>query len=232
MFHDEFVERERSAPSIQRPHTLFFYPVFRELGNRESAIVGLLAGQIAFDVYMADLLPDGVEGIVAVFNNSCGEAHMYQVTSNKAIYIGYGDSHDRKFDSKAVDIEFSDYFDHALATSTDGHCYYKIILYPTDALAAQYESYVPTVFTSIVAGTFAMMIVTFFIYDRIVDRRNDKVVDAALRASNIVSSLFPSNVRDRIYAQAGANHGNQTRLKSFLSEPTYPLSNESNCYWA
>jgi hypothetical protein len=54
-----------------------------------------------------------------------------------------------------------------------------------------------------------------------VQRRNEKVILAAARSTAIVSSMFPSNVRDRLYKeqeeQAKYRHrgGN---LKTFLSD--------------
>lgn len=47
-----------------------------------------------------------------------------------------------------------------------------------------------------------LMASTFFAYDFFVNRRNRKVVDAATRFNFIVSSLFPENVRERLFADA------------------------------
>ena len=41
--------------------------------------------------------------------------------------------------------------------------------------------------------------VHFFEYASYVKRRNDKIVKAAARSNAIVSSLFPSNIRDRLF---------------------------------
>lgn len=52
-------------------------------------------------------------------------------------------------------------------------------------------------------------------------RRNDKLIKTAVQSTAIVTSLFPSNVRDRLYkeqeeiAQQQKNHRN---LKAFLHE--------------
>jgi hypothetical protein len=54
-----------------------------------------------------------------------------------------------------------------------------------------------------------------------VRRRNDKVVQAAVRSTAIVTSMFPSNVRDRLYRDIDDNekkrkqHGN---LKKYLHD--------------
>jgi hypothetical protein len=39
----------------------------------------------------------------------------------------------------------------------------------------------------------------FLLYDRLVERRQKKVMSTAVQSSAIVSSLFPSQVRDRLF---------------------------------
>ena len=101
-------------------------------------------------------------------------------------------------------------------------CSYYFDLYPTEALEDEYTSSVPRNMALIVAVTFFAMAATFFIYDRFVRRRNEKVVKAALQANKVVDTLFPANVRDRllaeeIEAEKEEQQGAQTRLKNFLA---------------
>ena len=42
----------------------------------------------------------------------------------------------------------------------------------------------------------------FWAYDGLIERRQEKVIDAAARSDAIVRSLFPSNIRDRLYEQS------------------------------
>jgi hypothetical protein len=62
--------------------------------------------------------------------------------------------------------------------------------------------YVPSldVTTVVVAAAFCLMILTF-LNDWFVQRRNQMVVGAAARANAILSTLFPKNVRDRLFAE-------------------------------
>ena len=53
-----------------------------------------------------------------------------------------------------------------------------------------------------VGATFVLMVCTFGAYDFFVNRRNRKIVDAAAKFNSIVSSLFPENVRERLFADA------------------------------
>ena len=215
-FHDAAVEREGNETTIERPHAVILAPVFTELRNTDSPVAAFLFGQLAFDFYLSDLLPDGVRGIHAVFSNNCNNTFSYELTGSRAIYLGVGDSHDPRYADRAIPIPFSSYHNPELAASIPGHCIYTMTLYPSDTLANGYRSQVPLKFTCIVAATFVFMICTFVLYDCFVERRNRKVEDAADRASAIVSSMFPSNVRDRLYEQAKEENGSNEKLKSFL----------------
>jgi hypothetical protein len=109
------------------------------------------------------------------------------------------------------------------ALKIDGNCLYSFDIYPSDDLHSNWDSKLPFVFASVVAATFVAMAITFFMYDGFVRRRNTKVVSAAARTDKIVSSLFPSNVRDRLLAEEEAfeqrqeERGARTRLKDFLA---------------
>ena len=64
--------------------------------------------------------------------------------------------------------------------------------------------------------------VSFLLYnsDRIVERRQRLVLGQAMQSTAVVSSLFPSQVRDRVLAnmqQSNAVTGTKTQLKSFLT---------------
>jgi hypothetical protein len=131
-----------------------------------------------------------------------------------------------------VEIPFSNY----LRNSTEdvpGHCVYTIAVYPTKELEDDYHSNLPVILTSVVAATFCLMVLTFLAYDWFVQRRNQMVVGAAARANGILLSLFPKDVRDRLFeerameeANTTAGHkkkfldlpGNKARLSSFLTE--------------
>ena len=69
---------------------------------------------------------------------------------------------------------------------------------------------------------FTAVAVTFILYDVFVQRRNNIVLDAATKSHMILSSLFPSNVRDRLYAEraqegAANGKGGQSTLKTLLA---------------
>jgi hypothetical protein len=84
----------------------------------------------------------------------------------------------------------------------------------------------PVYFTVGAILIFAFTSSIFLLYDYTVERRQRKVMSTAVRTNAIVSSLFPSVVRDRIYPTADStNHPtslkvttSKSMLKSFLNE--------------
>ena len=109
-------------------------------------------------------------------------------------------------------------------------CFYWAHLFPTDELSRQFRTALPKVVAVALGVAYLTMAVAFFMYDRHVRKRNEKVVNAAMRSDRIVSSLFPETVRDRLLAgaeeaekrehreQQQLSHGIQTRLKKFLTD--------------
>jgi hypothetical protein len=72
-YHALFVTSEGNETVAERPHTYLLTPVYERLGNKSSDVVGAFVSTVAFDRYLADLLPDRVRGIFAILKNTCGQ---------------------------------------------------------------------------------------------------------------------------------------------------------------
>ena len=70
-----------------------------------------------------------------------------------------------------------------------------------------------------IAITFAVVVVTFFVYDMFVQRRNMKLIQNAAKSNAVVTSLFPGAMRDKVLEQGAlTNPFGQTKkkMKNFL----------------
>jgi hypothetical protein len=117
-----------------------------------------------------------------------------------------------------------------MTSTVEGHCQIFLDIYPSETYVSPYENSIPVIFTVIVALLFLIMAVFFVVYNgyalssdrslnfelpsyiivlfplRFVQNRNKKVENAAARSNAIVSSLFPSNVRDlEVHVSKGKN---------------------------
>ena len=78
-YHQQFSNIAAEASiGYDYPHSLVAHPVFETFRNEK--VVGILVGSIAWDAYLADLLPDGVNGVVCVLQSVCGEGHVRHFT--------------------------------------------------------------------------------------------------------------------------------------------------------
>lgn len=182
-----------------QPRTSLAYPVFDLLPEDPifptSRIVGIAWSVFPWDIYLRNRLSRGTPGVDAVLLNNCGQSFTYLLEGTEAIFRGEGDLHDPDYDSLRVNIEILDAFS---VQQHSGGCRYAVSVYPTSRLADSFDTKTPMVFTLIVSGALAVIMLTFFVYDAFVRKKDTWLIKAAARSNKLVSSLFPSNVRDRV----------------------------------
>jgi hypothetical protein len=81
-FHAQFMVSSDTTSADERPHGYFFQPIFREIYNNTSEIVGGVVAVVPWDRYFANLLPEGVKGITCVASNTCGQSFTYFLDGN------------------------------------------------------------------------------------------------------------------------------------------------------
>jgi len=218
------------------PHSLYAQPVFETSRQTNRVVTGVLWGAIAWDAYLADLLPQGVEGIYVVLNCSCGAEqssfYTYELNGIEPTYLGDGDLHDHSYNAMVRQIPFRLHqlaekieADHDVKDNDD--CRYSMNVYPSATFEKAYQSPIAVIATATVAGTFLIVAMIFVIYDVLVRNRNNKVTKIAKQSNNVVNSLFPEAVRERLmqangesemWNTVGAKHGQQ-----FTSKPIADL---------
>jgi class 3 adenylate cyclase len=199
-YHAKFVESVTGESSFDHPHSVLLQPVYARLNDDGAPMVGFIEAIVPWDRYLANLLPAGVKGICAVLKNTCGQQFTYTLQGNMVKYIGEGDQHDHLYNHTEKMIPITVYR-HAWTENVDGHCVYSLYIYSSNEFRDSSESDLPLILSVVVAVIFGVMALTFCIYDRFVARRNSKVVNAAARSNAIIHSLFPTQVRERLYAQ-------------------------------
>lgn len=211
-----------------KPRSITLQPIFSDFADM-SAVVGHYLAVVEWERYFAGVLHDGANGVVVVLRNSCNKAYTFVVHGHEATFIGEGDLHDSSYDKYKKSAKL---FDPAegIRSQEDEHCFYGVDIFPSDVLKDEYTSADPIIYMAIV---FAIMIGTglaFFLYETLVQRRQQQVLDKVARTNAIVSSLFPETVRDRLLngddvEEAGLKRGKDKSalygkqgLKSFLDE--------------
>eukprot|EP00934_Nitzschia_sp_Nitz4_P002155 Nitzschia sp. Nitz4//scaffold6_size259037//151917//155608//NITZ4_001087-RA/size259037-processed-gene-0.270-mRNA-1//-1//CDS//3329556932//2155//frame0 len=224
--------------------------------NASSTDLGKMVGVFAMTFYWRDLLknilPDGSNGIIVVFENACGEAFTYELNGPETRYLGEGDLHETDYDdlsiaSRLTDLHvFSEDSTYSGLSVTEEGCAYDLHVYPSSSMENEYKTSDPLVFMSVAVAIFLFTSLVFVYYDIngkklhgkashrgtipnrrdvfSVERRQAKVMQSAVQSNAIVASLFPSNVRERLFQHEqqvesyGKFEHNKTRIKSFLSD--------------
>jgi Adenylate and Guanylate cyclase catalytic domain len=125
------------------------------------------------------------------------------VEGYKATFAGNSVQYDVQSDDLSFSSEFAKFsrFD-GNRTSQTVACDYTKTIYATSKFRETYSTNQPVVFTVIVVCVFIFTAMSFFLYDVAVQRRNDKVVKTAARTTEIVSSIFPKAVHERMMQEA------------------------------
>jgi hypothetical protein len=145
----------------------------------------------------------GANNIIAVISDSCGSRDLtYELNGPISTFLGYEDLHDDRFDAFVHSVQLESY-----ESIVEGMCVHELKVYPSAKFRASYETNKPAVYTCVTALAFILTGFLLIIYDRMIARRQEKTMDSAIRTSNLISSMFPENVRDRLMDDALQDEG-------------------------
>ena len=206
------------------PMSSVYIPVFDSFDDQKK-LVGVIVAVINWATYFQDILPPNTKTMTVVLENTCQGPFTYQVQGEQVEYMGQGDLHDPKFSDYVLSTSLNDTV-HLKSSAGLAYklnvdqCVYNLLVYPSSDMYTYYNTNMPLLITFAVVIIFVFTAIMFLVYDRLVERRQQIVLKTAVKSSQIVSSLFPQQIRDRLFAeeyQDGPVHGTKTKLKSFLS---------------
>ncbi|CAB9517992.1 Receptor-type guanylate cyclase gcy [Seminavis robusta] len=207
----------KDQDGTDNPHSILWLPVHREPGNYSSDMVAGVDLIFAWDASMRFLLPDDVHGIKAVIRNDCDNVCTYRIDGPDALFEDLQDLHDPQYDEYRRDVTLVSYPEGAFEDDSGYHynnCAYTMSIYPTKDFESMYKTNQPAVVATVVACTFVLVAICFYIYDWFVHDRQTKMVESAAHTNAIVTSLFPGECRDRMLDGGGDG---KDGLSSFLS---------------
>jgi hypothetical protein len=208
------------------------------------------AGFLSLSIYWRDLirgiLPPGSNGIVVVFENECNPTFTYQINGPVVEFLGVGDRHSDAYNDMEKSSWLNDLREYSIRgnhTSNkspysgipilDDVCPFHIRVFPSDTMHEQYATSNPVIFAIGAIFIFALSGVIFIIYDCFVEKRQHIVLTSAVQSNAIVSSLFPSMVRDRlarVHNDAIVANSPKRRLKNIMTgNKAASLSERAQC---
>lgn len=229
MVHDALAEHNSN---LDNPRSFGLQPVYESF-EKDAAIVGFVFAIIPWHIFFSNVLQSDASKLLVEVTDTCQSAFSYEVQGRKATFLGQSLLHDEKFDnlSRAQEFAvFSRYDGYTLGYMT--HCSYTINIFPTVDFQNTYETSSPTFFALALVLVFLFTMLVFMAYDGMVQRRQTKVMATANRTSQLVSSLFPEAVQERILGAAAEEEeaeqtvrrnkkrrfGAKNKMKDFLEE--------------
>lgn len=193
------------------PLTQVAYPVFDSFDPTTKKVAGVIITTIFWRLLFTNVLPKSVQGVICVLSNTLGNKATYRLDGRTATYLGEGDLHDTKYDDMAFTRDISEYIlertkiEAASYTSVEldgGYTSYRIHVYPSEDMESTYVTTEPIVYAVVVACVFLFTSLVFMFYDWLVEKRQKKVMDKAVKSTAVVTSLFPEAVHERLFADA------------------------------
>ncbi|CAJ1963743.1 unnamed protein product [Cylindrotheca closterium] len=191
------------------PIGFLHYPVFQSSSSRDK-VVAILTATVYWKSYFQNILPETAQGIICVVENE-DQQFTYKIDGNDATFMGNADLHDPRYDEFEIAAEYKAFQDSdGGEDSTFNRIYtgvpvdesrlnYRIRVYPSQEMADLFLTDEPVVYAIVVAGVMLVAVLVFGVYDWYVEMRQRKVRTVALQSNAIVSSLFPKQVKDKLY---------------------------------
>jgi class 3 adenylate cyclase len=197
-----------------------FEPIFEQIYNgkrdkSELKMVGMVLISLDWSSFFKGLLPEGVKGTTLVLSSSCSpDVFTYEINGAEVVPMGPGDLHDPTYDDMKVTVPFVS-FEYDESSIPDDICIseLRLSLYPTEEFEESFYTNEAIYFTVGVIAIFASTSLVFCIYDVSVRRRQSKVMARVIRQDKIVSNMFPTAIRDRLYANKRQQDGDNNNSR-------------------
>jgi len=220
--------RHKKERYIDDPMSPMVYPVFDSF-EKDRKVAGVLYTSIYWRFMLMNILPKNIKGVICVLENSMGQKHTYEIKGRDAVY----NPDDRP--EEAEDETIQDYVLDIVASltrsaSAESRSFtaagvngeflnYTLRVYPSREFRNSFGEVSAQDHAITVACVFAVAIALFVVYDYYVAKRQKIVLERAVKATSVVSTLFPANIREHVI-----NDGTHDRSKKGIGGDPCPGS--------
>jgi len=199
--------RHKKERYLDDPMTPMVYPVFDSFNNSRK-VGGVLYTNIYWRFMLMNILPRNVNGVICVLENSMGQKHTYEIRGKDAIF------HRDNPPDEAKGVTSKEYVLDIVANLTrsaspesrsftaagmnEQFLNYNLRVYPSQDFTNSFPEASPQDNAITVASVFAVAIGLFLVYDYYVAKRQKIVLERAVKATSVVSTLFPANIREHV----------------------------------
>jgi class 3 adenylate cyclase len=199
-------------PEGMNPSGILFYPVFSDFKSDE--VIGSISIVFTWESILRRVLPDYIEGFLAVLESSVStdqdpinglpnQLWTYEISGGEDITYQKGDTHDHNFQRYEHEINASVALEGIPELeNVDNLITFKVRMYPSQKMMNNYLSKRPVTYTLVMFFIFVFVSFVFFIYDCLHARYQKRIIVFAKKSGEIVDTMFPINVKDRIFNEA------------------------------
>ena len=157
-------------------------------------------------LHFQNILPEGVDGILCVLENTLGATFRYQIDGPTVTWQG-SEEYDEEAHKYEVSTNIVEYLKQNAAPETRSYTSvelnedfnnYNIRVFPSKTFEDEYITDRPIIYAVCAGCIFLFTSIVFLIYDYLVERRQEVVMDRAVKSTTLVSSLFPENVKEQL----------------------------------
>jgi hypothetical protein len=178
--------RHRNEKILLDAATPLAYPVFDTFDLTTRKLVGVLSANIYWRLYFSNILPENSAGVMVVLTNTDDQVFTYRIDGKYVTYLAPEDLHDSKYNSLEVKADVAEFLKMhagpetrsytAVDVNEDGVRYF-LHVYPSDELRDRFETSKPAVYSTVVAFAFIITCSMFLIYDCVVSRRQQSMME-------------------------------------------------------
>lgn len=208
VFGHELWKNDDTTTANTQPGASILYPIFNTIledsVNESKKVAGILELDFEWQSFFSYILPHSSNAIQAVISN-CQQTYSYQITGEMAYYEGPNNLHQTEFDDLKLTAALADFQTASTGTYYNGvpvnqdYCPWTLEVYATQDMRDAFVTAKPFLYMVVVAVVFLWTCFIFLVYDWLVERRQRKVMQTAIKSDQIVSQLFPNTFRDALY---------------------------------
>jgi hypothetical protein len=213
------------SSSSEQSKSVLFHAI-RNSHGKDGEVKGFAMGVLDWERFFSKLLPANVRGVDCVLHNPCdGQSHTFRIESNGCALLDKSEIYEGTHDTNHQTIltEFTSHASDAEGLAEASVCNYEIYIRPAPSFYSEMKSKGPAVFTACIASVFIGTGLIFVVYVYFISNRQNKVMAIAMSSAAIVSSLFPSTVRDRILRDAEEEVSQRMSERSSAGPGSGPL---------
>jgi hypothetical protein len=182
---------------VMRPMFDFQFPVLADAHDKiqwmdgkytkeDHKVAAIFSISIYWSYMISDILPQGSSGILVVFESECAQTFTFEVNGPDVVYLGATEYDDPMYDYMTIGSLLSDlrFFSNQQSTYSGlplegSFCPLYVSVRASAKMEAVYRSNTPLVFSLVTACVFLLTVMTFMLYNYVVERRQKIVLKSA-----------------------------------------------------